>query len=278
MDAQLKVGVVQMCSGTTHAGNIETVKDGVLEAVGKGAQLIALPEVAGLMNRNAAVARQSITAAKDDVFIKLCQSLGRNNNVWIHLGSTPVLAPDGRFLNQSALINPSGEICARYTKIHLFDAHVEGHKPIQESKRFAPGDEAVLAETPWGHWGLSICYDLRFPHLYRDYAKAGASLIFAPSAFTMPTGEAHWELLLRARAVDTGAFIIAAAQAGLHEDGRESWGHSMIVDPWGRVLMDLGRKAPRVEMLELDLSEVGKARAQVPSLANERPYSKSWVW
>ena len=147
----------------------------------------------------------------------------RGNGLWIHTGSTPVLGPDGRYLNHSTLINAAGRIVAEYDKIHLFDVAIEGQAPIGESRRFAPGDRAVLAETPWGPFAMSICYDLRFPYLYRAYAQAGAVMMFIPSAFTVPTGRAHWDVLLRARAIETGAFVLAAAQAGHHADGRETW-------------------------------------------------------
>ncbi|MEO0913521.1 MAG: nitrilase-related carbon-nitrogen hydrolase, partial [Pseudomonadota bacterium] len=265
-----------MCSGTTHAGNLETVAALAETAAADGADLLALPEVAGLMNRDAAAAQRVVTPPDEDPFVLGCQALAAERGLWIHTGSSPVLAGDDRFLNQSALIDRSGRVRGRYTKIHLFDADI-GTRVIRESKRFAPGADAVLAETPWGIWGLAICYDLRFPHLFRDYAKEGAALIFAPSAFTVPTGKAHWDVLLRARAIDTGAFIVAAAQAGQHEDGRATWGHSMIVDPWGAVAADLGGGAPKLTVVEIDLGAVEKTRRQIPSLANERSYAKRWI-
>lgn len=271
----LRIGLAQMCSGTSHDGNIETVAKLAGEAASEGADLLALPEVAGLMNRDAAAAREVVTTPDGDVFIQACQDISAKHGIWIHSGSTPVLAGDGRFLNQSVLIDAQGKLAGRYSKIHLFDADI-GPRSIRESKRFAAGEEAVAVETPWGIGGMTICYDLRFPQLFRDYAQAGASLIFVPSAFTVPTGEAHWEVLLRARAIETGAFIVAAAQAGTHADGRETWGHSLIVDPWGHVVVDLGRDAPQVSVVEIDLAAVGNARRQIPSLVNGRAYRKSW--
>jgi predicted amidohydrolase len=261
----LRVALAQMCSADTHEANIATVSRLARQAADEGAELLALPEVAGLMNRNPETSRRQVVAAEHDPFIAACRALAAQYGLWIHTGSTPVLGPDGRFLNHSTLIDAAGGIVAEYDKIHLFDVTLEGQAPIGESKRFAPGDHAVLAETPWGPFGLSICYDLRFPYLYRAYAQAGAVLMFIPSAFTVPTGRAHWEVLLRARAIETGAFVLAAAQAGQHADGRVTYGHALAVGPWGEVLADLGETAPSVRVMDLDLAAVGRARAQIPA-------------
>jgi predicted amidohydrolase len=261
----LRVALAQMCSADTHEANIATVSRLARQAADEGAELLALPEVAGLMNRNPETTRRQVVAAEHDPFIAACSALAAQYGLWIHTGSTPVLGPDGRFLNHSTLIDAAGGIVAEYDKIHLFDVMLEGQAPIGESKRFAPGDHAVLAETPWGPFGLSICYDLRFPYLYRAYAQAGAVLMFIPSAFTVPTGRAHWEVLLRARAIETGAFVLAAAQAGQHADGRVTYGHALAVGPWGEVLADLGETAPSVRVMDLDLAAVGRARAQIPA-------------
>ncbi len=271
MRDRLTVGLVQMCSATDHATNITAVREAVVEAAGQGAELVALPEVAGLMNRDATAAREVVRVPEEDPFTLACQEIAADHDIWLHTGSSPMLAPDGRFLNQSALIDPEGRVVARYTKIHLFDVELAGQKPIKESKRFAPGEEAVLVETPWGGWGLTICYDLRFPGLYRDLAVAGARILFVPSAFTVPTGQAHWHVLLRARAIETGAFVLAAAQSGHHTDGRRTYGHSLAVDPWGEVLTDMGEK-PGVAVTTLDLTRVATARAQIPALQHARPY------
>lgn len=269
----LRVALAQMCSADTHAANIATVTDLAEQAAGQGAELLALPEVAGLMNRNFKLAQTQVVAAEGDPFIAACQALAAQHGLWIHTGSTPVLGPDGRFLNHSTLIDADGTIQADYDKIHLFDVSLDGQAPIGESKRFAPGDKAVLAETPWGKWAMTICYDLRFPHLYRMYARAGASVIFIPSAFTVHTGQAHWEVLLRARAIETGAFVLASAQAGHHADGRETYGHSLAVDPWGKVLADLGAGAPQIRVLDLDLTRVEAARRQIPAWGADVPFA-----
>ncbi|GAB5447967.1 carbon-nitrogen hydrolase family protein [Gymnodinialimonas sp.] len=262
--------MAQMCSADTHAANIATVTALAANSAGQGAKVLALPEVAGLMNANRKVALTQVVDAADDPFIAACQEIAAKHGLWIHTGSTPVLAPDGRFLNHSTLIDAGGAIRAEYDKVHLFDVQIEGQAPIGESKRYAPGDALVLADTPWGGFGMTICYDLRFPYLYRTLGQAGASVIFIPSAFTVATGRAHWETLLRARAIETGAFVIAAAQSGSHADGRETYGHGLVVDPWGQVLADMGEGAPKMALVDLDLSLVGKARAQIPALATGR--------
>ena len=267
----LRVAIAQMCSADTHEANIATVTALAAEAAGGGAELLALPEVAGLMNRNPETSARQVVAAKDDPFIAACRDLAAKHGLWIHTGSTPVRGPDGRFLNHATLIDATGGVVAEYDKIHLFDVALEGQAPIGESKRFAPGTRAVLAQTPWGPFGLSICYDLRFPYLYRAYAQAGAVLMFIPSAFTVPTGQAHWEVLLRARAIETGSFVLAAAQAGQHADGRQTYGHALAVDPWGAVLADLGSQAPCLRLIDLDLAAVTRARAQIPSWGASQP-------
>jgi predicted amidohydrolase len=261
----LRVALAQMCSADTHAANIATVSDLAAQAAREGAQMLALPEVAGLMNRNPETSARQVVAAGEDPFIADCREIAARHGIWVHTGSTPVLGADGRFLNHSTLIDAAGRIVADYDKIHLFDVTLEGQAPIGESKRFAPGMRAVVAETPWGPMGLSICYDLRFAYLYRAYAQAGAVVMFIPSAFTVPTGRAHWEVLLRARAIETGAFVLAAAQAGHHADGRQTYGHALAVDPWGAVLADLGDAVPAIRVIDLDLGAVARARAQIPA-------------
>ena len=269
----LRVALAQMCSADTHAENIATMRELATAAQAQGAEMLCLPEVAGLMNRNADVARTQVVAAGHDPYIAACRDTAAKCGLWMQAGSTPVLGPDGRFLNHATLIDDRGALVAEYDKIHLFDVALEGQAPIGESKRFAPGTRAVLADTPWGPMAMTICYDMRFAHLYRAHAQAGAVLAFVPSAFTVPTGRAHWEVLLRARAIEMGAFVLASAQAGRHADGRETWGHSLAVDPWGTVLTDLGEGAPKLEVLELDLSQVAKARSQIPALTHDRAFT-----
>ena len=274
----LRAAILQMTSTNRHSGNIATLRAAAAQAKAEGAELLALPEVAGLMNRDRASADAQIVTATQDPFIAAAQEEAARHGLWIHTGSTPVRpepaeGDDGRYLNHTSLVSSSGDIVAAYDKIHLFDVAIEGQRPIGESRRFAPGTRAVVADTPWGRWGLTICYDLRFPQLYRALAQAGAGLIFAPSAFTVPTGQAHWQVLLRARAIETFAFLLAPAQTGTHDDGRETYGHGMVVSPWGRVLADQGT-APGMAVVTLDLEEVAKARAQIPSLSHDRPFSE----
>ncbi len=271
MSDTLRLSMLQMTSADTYPPNIAALHDAAARAAGEGAALLALPEVAGLMSRDPAV-RSGIGPEASDPFIAAAREAAARHGLWLHAGSTPVAGPDGRSLNRSALVSPDGTIAARYDKIHLFDIRLDGGEPTGESTRFAPGEEAVVADTPWGPVGLAICYDLRFPHLFRAYGAAGARIIFVPSAFTVPTGRAHWEVLLRARAIENGCWIVAPAQAGRHADGRETWGHSLAVTPWGEVAADLGDGAA-FRTLDLDLSLVEAARRQIPSLSHDRPFS-----
>ncbi|MEL6677726.1 MAG: carbon-nitrogen hydrolase family protein [Pseudomonadota bacterium] len=273
MRDSLRVSVVQMTSHNTHARNVEALIAAAKRAADEGAQMLALPEVAGLMDRDRAHSAAQITDEARDPYCLACREAAARHGLWIHTGSTPVTGPGDRYLNRTLLITPGGDIAARYDKIHLFDAMPEDGKPIGESKRYAPGARAVLVDSPFGPLGLSICYDLRFPGLYRDYALAGATVLFIPSAFTVPTGRAHWEVLLRARAIETGAYVIAAAQVGRHADGRQTWGHSLVVSPWGEVLADLGGEALGQITLDLPLGAVASARERIPSLRNGRDYA-----
>lgn len=269
----LKLGLVQMCSTDRHAGNIAFAQEMVADAASQGCQMVAFPEVAGMMNRRLGGEPDLAGPEASDPFIAACCEMAARFGIWIHTGSTPLSGGEGgRFLNHSNLIDGEGRIVAGYDKIHLFDMYPEDGPPIVESKRYAPGAAPVLTETPWGRLGMSICYDLRFPQLYRDYAKAGASMLFIPSAFTVPTGRAHWDVLLRARAIENGAFVVAAAQVGRHDDGRETYGHSLVVDPWGRVLADMGERVG-LEVVSLEMSDVDRARARIPSLSHDRDLS-----
>ncbi|MBT9371160.1 carbon-nitrogen hydrolase family protein [Rhizobium sp. CSW-27] len=271
--AMLKLGMAQMCSSNTHQRNIEMLEALAAQAHADGVELLALPEASGLLNRDVAAARLVVTDEAHDPFLAAARRLAARYGLWIHTGSTPLSrGADQRFSNSSHLIDPSGATVARYDKIHLFDVNLPGQAPSRESDRYAPGGEAVLALTPWGAFGMSICYDVRFPHLYRGYAKAGARVLFVPSAFAMSTGAAHWETLLRARAIENGCFVVAAAQCGQHDDGRETWGQSLVVDPWGRVLIDMDKEIG-LSIVDLDLAQVEATRRSVPSLANERSYA-----
>ncbi|MDE0534243.1 MAG: carbon-nitrogen hydrolase family protein [Albidovulum sp.] len=273
MRKTLRISILQMNSSNRHRPNVATVAAAASLAGSENADLLALPEASGLMNRVREEARHLVSTEELDPYIAACRELASKFRIWIHLGSTPVADDSGRYRNRSLLIDNQGSIRARYDKIHLFDVFLPDRPPTGESKRYDPGTDAVLVDTPWGLWGLSICYDLRFPHLYRDYARRGATLMFAPSAFTVPTGTAHWEILLRSRAIENGSWIVAPAQVGKHDDGRITYGHSMIVSPWGEVAVDLGGSSTGQATAELDLEAAVSARNQIPSLKNAREYS-----
>lgn len=266
----LSIAIAQMCSARTQTENLATVTTLVTEAKAEGAEMLALPEVSSLMNADRKAAQAMVVEAENDPFINGCKDLAAEHGIWIHTGSTAVRAPDGRFFNRSTLIDDTGAVRAEYDKVHLFDINIEGKVVFTESKAFAPGDAAIVVDTPWGLLGLSICYDLRFPYLYRALAQAGAQVLFIPAAFTVPTGQAHWHVLMHARAIETGSFVIAPAQSGHHDDGRDTYGHSLAVDPWGAVLADMGEGAPKLQVVTLDLKRSATARAQIPALANGR--------
>ena len=268
---QLKILLAQTNTSNRHAHNIDALKVLVEQAAKKQCQLLCLPEVSGLMNQNASEAAGMIVEEHLDPYVAACKAFAAEHGVWIHNGSTPVLGPSGLPVNRTHLIDAAGDIVACYDKIHLFDIYLPDGRERLESKRYSAGTQSVVAKTPWGPMGLSICYDLRFPQLYREYAQAGSRVIFVPSAFTRKTGRAHWEVLLRARAIENGCFIIAAAQTGKHADGRETYGHSLLIHPWGNVIADLG-EGVQAKVLEINLSEADNIRQQIPSLSHGRSY------
>ena len=267
----LRVGVLQMTSGIDPAANARRVADGVGALAGQGAAIVFTPEMSGLLDRDRARVIASATTEDADPTLAAARAAAAEHRVWVHLGSCPVkpTADADRLLNRGFLIDDTGEIRARYDKVHLFDVDLPTGERYRESATYIPGEAAVAADTPWGRLGLTICYDIRFPRLYDVLSGAGASLIAVPAAFTRPTGEAHWHTLLRARAIEAGAFVIAAAQAGRHEDGRETFGHSLVVDPWGRVLLDMGETGGHA-VCDLDLSAVADTRARIPAIAHRR--------
>jgi predicted amidohydrolase len=266
MARKLRIGVVQMRSGIEAAANRAAATPFLREAAAAGARLIATPECTTRLDRKRDRFLETLRAEKEEPEIGAWGKLAAELGVWIALGSASVASGDGRACNRSLLFKPDGKIAARYDKIHLFDVQLGGSETYRESATFAPGAEAVIAEGPMGaKLGLTICYDIRFPELYRALGSAGAEIIFVPAAFTKPTGQAHWEILLRARAIETGAFIVAAAQGGVHEDGRTTWGHSTIVGPWGEIIVKLDHDEPGVLIADLDLDEVQSARAKIPA-------------
>lgn len=262
----VRVGLVQMRSGIDPAANRAAAAPLLREAAAAGARLILTPEMTVRLDRNRERLLAAIGPEAGDPEIAAWGKLARELGAHVLLGSAPVAAGDGRAFNRSLLFSPEGRIVARYDKIHLFDVDLGPGQTYRESETIAAGAAAVLAEGPAGlQLGLTICYDLRFPELYRQLALAGAQAITVPAAFTRPTGEAHWETLLRARAIETGAYILAPAQGGLHEDGRETWGRSMAIGPWGEVLGALPDDEPGLLVVDLDLEAVAKARAKIPA-------------
>lgn len=272
-NARLTIGLIQPTSTTSVERNAALSEPMIREAAAKGAQLISLPEVVNLVDIRKGRSVQEARTEADDPCLALYRALAKELGVWIHAGSLALrLEDDDRMANRAFMIDDQGEIRARYDKIHMFDVDLEGGESYRESKLFRPGEQAVLVDSPWGKIGLAICYDLRFPHLHRTLAENGARIILNPAAFTRKTGQAHWHTLLTARAIETTCFVAAAAQCGDHEDGRETYGHSLVVAPWGEVIAD-GGETPGVVIAELDLGEVDKVRAMVPSLSNGRPFT-----
>lgn len=270
--SELRAALIQTRTPASQAAALEQLAPLVETAVRGGAQLIATPEGSNFLQRSRSAFVEKVLSAEDDPVVQAAERWARELGVWFLLGSALVKRPDGLFANRSLLYSPDG-LVARYDKIHMFDVDLPTGERHRESAVYAPGEAAVMADTPWGGLGMTVCYDVRFPHLYRSLAKAGAALMTVPAAFTRPTGEAHWEVLLRARAIENGAFVLAPAQGGVHEDGRGTWGRSVIIAPWGEVLARAEGDEPCVITATLDLEAVSAARAAIPSLANERPFS-----
>jgi predicted amidohydrolase len=275
----LRAALVQLCASDDPEANLPVTEGFIREAAAGGAQFVLTPEVTNLVSQNRARQRTLLRPEADDPTLARLRAVAADLGVWLLIGSIGVLGEgeDGRFANRSFLIGPDGAVRARYDKIHMFDVDVSATETWRESAAFRPGERAVVAETPWGGLGMTICYDLRFAALYRALAQAGASILTVPSAFTVPTGRAHWEVLLRARAIETGCFVLAPAQCGTHpaQEGdarRQTWGHSLAVAPWGEVLAD-GGEAPGVTLVDLDLTAVAEARRRIPALRHDRAFA-----
>jgi predicted amidohydrolase len=269
----LSVALIQTCTPATQEAALAQIEPLIRQAFGQGAQLIVTPEGSNFLQRDRAKMLQVLKPIEADPFVEGVRALARELKVWVLIGSALVAIGNDRAANRAVLIGADGEIVTTYDKLHMFDVDLPNGDRYRESSLYEPGDQARLVETPWAKLGLTICYDMRFPHLYRALAKAGAEIVAVPAAFTRPTGEAHWEVLLRARAIENGVFILAAAQGGQHEDGRGTWGHSIAIDPWGRILAQADGDRPGVVMAELNLDEVASTRQAIPSLKNERPFA-----
>lgn len=273
MGGVFSAACLQLNSSAVIHENIATVTDLARQAAARGAQFITTPEVTSIVTRlQADVIRASTFSQDEDPAVAAFRALAGQLRIWLLIGSIPIRVADAQVANRCFLFDPKGRIAASYDKIHMFDVDLPNGERYRESKSFIPGQCAVLHDLPWGRLGLSICYDLRFPHLYRSLAKAGADFITIPAAFTKTTGEAHWHILLRARAIETGCFVIAPAQTGTHSgDGRKTYGHSLIISPWGEIMADAGEEVGFI-LAEIDPERVGKARAQVPSLTHDVAY------
>ncbi|MDJ0922434.1 MAG: carbon-nitrogen hydrolase family protein [Henriciella sp.] len=270
----VKVACLQMRCGTEVAPNIITALTMIEEAAKRGATLIATPEMTNIVDIRPGLSKGKIVSEAASPALAALRAEAKQRKVWLLIGSLALtLEDDPRKANRSFLIDPDGEIVARYDKINMFDVEVDDGQSYRESRAYRPGDKAVLADTPFGKIGLTICYDLRFPQLYRSLVQAGADILTCPAAFTKVTGEAHWHALLRARAIETGSFVLAPAQGGRHQDGRETYGHAMIVSPWGEIQAEADHAEPTIVTAELDLSEVAKARRKIPSLSSDRPFN-----
>jgi predicted amidohydrolase len=271
--SETRVALVQLRTPATQAAALEHAAPLVREAAATGAKFIATPEATNILERDRAKLFALLQPTETDPCVQGLIALARELEVWLLIGSALVKREDGGAANRSTLISPAGRTVATYDKIHMFDVDLPTGERVRESEAYTPGCAASVVDTPFGRLGLTVCYDIRFPYLYRALAKAGAEILTVPAAFTRPTGEAHWEILLRARAIETGAFVLAPAQGGRHEDGRGTWGRSMVIGPWGEILAQAVDDEPRVITTVLDTAASGKARAAIPALVNERAFA-----
>lgn len=268
--SQLDIALVQMRSGIDPEANIKDAIRLIRDAAATGAQLVATPETTHLVQKNAAEAFKVLHAPETEPALPAFSALARELGITLLIGSLAVRTPDGRAANRSFLFGPDGGLLATYDKAHMFDVGLGKGETYRESDNYAPGDRLVVADAAGARLGLSICYDVRFAYLYRRLAKAGAQILAVPAAFTRPTGRAHWEVLLRARAIETGSYVIAPAQSGLHEDGRKTWGHSIIIGPWGEIVAVRKDAEPGVLSARIDLDKVAEARRRIPALEHDR--------
>ncbi|MCM2475179.1 carbon-nitrogen hydrolase family protein [Rhizobium sp. CG5] len=269
----IKVAAVQMCSGVDPDKNAASMARLVRDAAGQGAIYVQTPEMTGAIQKDRKGLMAILRDEQNDVIVKAASELAGELKIHLHVGSTAIALDDGKIANRGFLFGPSGEKICSYDKIHMFDVDLDNGESWRESSVYRPGAEARVVDLPFAKLGFAICYDVRFPALFRAEAVAGVQILTVPAAFTRQTGEAHWEILLRARAIENGAFLIAAAQAGQHEDGRETFGHSMIIDPWGKILASAGGTGEAVVLAELDLAAVKAARDKVPNLKNARDFT-----
>ena len=274
MSLPTKIAVLQMTAGIDPVANAATIAAAAEHAAGEGAAMLFTPEMSGLLDRNRKRATPHIVAEAANPVLAATRHAAERLGLWIALGSLAVAREDGRWANRSLLVAPDGRIAARYDKIHMFDVDLASGESWRESNAYAPGEAVVTPATPLGTLGLTICYDIRFPALFEELGRRCCDAIAIPAAFTVPTGKAHWHLLQRARAVEASVWVIAAAQTGRHADGRETYGHSLVVDPWGEVVLDMGGE-PGLGFATIDPARTAQIRAQLPSLANRREIPRS---
>lgn len=272
-DKPMRIAAIQMCSGLDPEANLAALEPLLAEAAAAGARYVLTPEVTLIFPENRDQLRSVAAPFEGHPQLARIGELARQYGIFIHIGSLPIPLADGRFANRAVLFGPDGQQVALYDKIHLFDADIAGLNAYRESATYKGGDRAVTADLGPIRLGFAICYDMRFPRLFNTLANAGAGLMAVPAAFTVPTGEAHWHVLLRARAIETGSYVIAAAQGGAHANGRSTYGHSLIVDPWGRIIAELDHDRPGVLLAEIDPEAVVEARGRVPALANARDFA-----
>ncbi|WP_294247306.1 carbon-nitrogen hydrolase family protein [uncultured Sphingomonas sp.] len=264
-----RIAVLQMTAGTDPAANAGTLERAVVEAAAKGAAMLFTPEMSGLIDRDRTRAAAHLVSEGEDPVLARVRAAAAAHGLWVHLGSLAVREADGRLANRGYVIDDRGVVRARYDKMHLFDVDLPSGESWRESASYAPGERAVVVDTPVGRLGLAICYDLRFPALFAALTEAGATILSVPAAFTRPTGAAHWHILLRARAIEAGVHLVAAAQTGEHQDGRATYGHSLVVGPWGEVLLDMG-EAAGLGLAEIDPAQVESVRERLPAIRHRR--------
>jgi predicted amidohydrolase len=270
-----RIALLQTTTGIDPAANSATLVAGVEEAAQGAAAMLFTPEMSGLLDRDRDRAAPHVVSEDANPVLAAVRAAAQANGIWVALGSLAVARADGLWANRSLVIDGQGEIVARYDKIHMFDVELATGEAWRESAAYAPGEAVVTAETPLGRLGLAVCYDVRFPALFEALGRQCCDVIAIPAAFTVPTGNAHWHLLQRARAVEASAYVVAAAQVGEHADGRRTYGHSLVVDPWGDVVLDMGGEAPGLAFAEVDPPRIAEIRRQLPSLANRRTIPKS---
>ncbi|MEN0002087.1 MAG: carbon-nitrogen hydrolase family protein [Pseudomonadota bacterium] len=270
----MRVAAIQMRSSTRPDDNVAALRETVAQAAAQKAIYVQTPEMTGLIQKDPKALFAAIKPQESDPVFAAAAELARTHRIWLHIGSTPIDLGNGKAANRAALFAPDGTLTATYDKIHMFDVDLDNGESWRESAIYSPGQTCRTHDIEGASLGFGICYDVRFPHLFRAQALAGAQILTVPAAFTAQTGRAHWHVLLRARAIENGAFVIAAAQVGKHEDGRETYGHSLVVDPWGEVLLDMGGEEPGLGFCDIDLNRIEEVRSQIPSLANKRDIPK----